>query len=551
MIALVTAVAVVAAACTGEDAAEPGDENAPQHQSVARGPGGQPEWFRRACALPPEQLRRLRNGFYEGRSQDVMYVAKNSAFFNGFAHSGPQRHIQEIPFVLYGPGFVPAAGAITASEEVTSADLAHTFAELLDFELPGDRAGRPVTEALLPEAERPVAPRLLVTVVWDGGGWNVLRRWPDQWPNLRSLIEQGVSIEGATLGSSPSSTPPIHATIGTGTFPSDHGIIDLPQRDGGEVRDSWDGDSPERLDVPTLADLYDLSLDNEPKIGMFGERAWHVGMIGHGSALAGGDNDIAVLTDKESYGDLTTNEDFYSVPPGLEDEEAFRLAIDQVDMEDGRRDGYWMGNDILSTPTDSAWTPAWAIYQTEIIERLLTEQGFGADEVPDLFYVNYKQIDHVAHRWTMDAPEMPEALRHADQELGRLVESLDRIAGAGNWALALTADHGTQPIPPGGWKIDQSDVTEAVAEHFGVKTGDLVQQDRSTGLWLDLDFMAERGISASAIASFIDAYTLEQDITEGEEAPDAFGPNDRLFAAAFPTSRLDAIWECAQRRKDS
>jgi len=27
--------------------------------------------------------------------------------------------------------------------------------------------------------------------VIDGGGWNVLRQWPDAWPNLKCLMREG------------------------------------------------------------------------------------------------------------------------------------------------------------------------------------------------------------------------------------------------------------------------------------------------------------------------------------------------------------------------
>ena len=60
---------------------------------------------------------------------------------------------------------------------VTVAGIAPTAAELLKFD--GFRApdGQPMTEALLPEAERDV-PKLLVTMVWDAGGINVLEEHP-------------------------------------------------------------------------------------------------------------------------------------------------------------------------------------------------------------------------------------------------------------------------------------------------------------------------------------------------------------------------------------
>ena len=67
-------------------------------------------------------------------------------------------------------------------------------------------------------------PKVVVTFVIDGGGWNVLHHWPNDWPNLRRLMASGANYRNAIAGSFPAVTACAHATIGTGTFPRDHGI---------------------------------------------------------------------------------------------------------------------------------------------------------------------------------------------------------------------------------------------------------------------------------------------------------------------------------------
>jgi hypothetical protein len=549
--ALFVAAAALTSACVGSNTPEGAERSDPGGPRVSLGADGRPEWLDAACSLPLEQLRRIRNGFFPGRSPDVMFVPQKRTFFNGQAHSAPYRHIQEVPFVLYGPGFIPPKGEISVSPGATSADLAHTFAELVGFDLPSKGGRRAISEALVPATERAEPPRLIVTVVWDGGGSNVLRRWPDEWPNLRDMVDGGVAVKGATLGAAPSVTPPVHATIGTGRWPRDHGIVDLNQRQNGAIVDSYEGKSPDRMRVPTLADLYDGSLGNEPKIGLVAESPWHLGMIGHGSSFSGGDKDIAVLLEKESYGELFTNPDLFSLPPGLVDEQAFRQAMEQVDLEDGRRDGLWMENDLLQDTSRIAWTPAWGIRQTDIIEQLLTDRGFGRDDVPDLFYTNYKQIDHAAHRWTLNAPEMGAAVRYSDRALGQLIEALDRIVGRGNWVIALTADHGSQPAI--GWEMGVAAIAQAAAEHFGVEPEDLMLAHRPSGLWLDREFAAAQGIASAEVASFINGYTLGQDLEESESGEggsfSGFRRRDRLFVAAFPSAALPQIWKCALEKR--
>ena len=80
---------------------------------------------------------------------------------------GPWDYIQTVPMLWYGPGIVAAQGEV--DRPVTVAGIAPTAAQILKFD--GFRApdGQPMTEALLPDAERDV-PKLLVTMVWDAGG---------------------------------------------------------------------------------------------------------------------------------------------------------------------------------------------------------------------------------------------------------------------------------------------------------------------------------------------------------------------------------------------
>ena len=66
----------------------------------------------------------------------------------------------------------------------------------------------------------------------------------------------------------------------------------------------------------------------------------------------------------------------------------------------------------------------------------------GADDVPDILFTNYKQIDLVSHAESMNSPQMESVVRASDEALGDLVRILNREVGRGQWVLALTADHG-------------------------------------------------------------------------------------------------------------
>jgi hypothetical protein len=516
------------------------------YEAVTEAPEG---WFESGCSLPLEQLRRIRRGYNPRRSPDILFVPREpNQFFNN--HSGPWDYIQRVPIALYGPGFIEPRGRVSPKVEPTVADLAPTFAELLGFDEFPQRAGRVLETALVPQQERPKPPKLILTVVWDGGGRFVLDAWPKAWPTLKRLGKEGTWFDNAIVGSSPSVTPPIHSNIGTGTFPKEHGIIDIPLRDGDQVVDSWPEQTPRFLDVPTLGDLYDQATDNRPKVGMFAYKNWHLGMIGHGAYLPGGDKDVAVLVD--GSGGFVTNEEWYSVPSWLHDVTGLDEDTQTIDAEDGKLDGQWMGRDLLQDPKDLRNTPAWVLYQTRVLEELLKGEGFGADDVPDLFYTNYKQIDQVGHHMGMLKPEMENVLRHTDAQLEKLIEFLDRRVGKRAWVLAVTADHGPSPdfSDTRGWPIHMLVFRDALGKHLDIDPDELLIDERSSGFWPDQDVLAEQGITEGDIADFVINYRLEQDVPPGKEMGSMYEGRGKelLFSAAFPADRLGQIWQCALDR---
>lgn len=247
----------------------------------------------RVCAaVPREQLLRVARGTRLDRSGDVQFIAREPNFVDGgLTHAGPWDYVQDVPLLLYGPGYVRPG---VYRRPVTLADVAPTVGALLRF--PFDAPdGRALVEALLPD--RPL-PKLVVVVVWDSGGRDVLDRWPDAWPYLRSLARRGAWFEHATVGASPSNTPTGHATIGTGAFPDRNGFVDEFIRVNGRLQKPNEN-GPGFLLVPTLADLYDRARGNRPLVGAIATLSAHVMMMSHGRMWGGGDADSAVTREKE------------------------------------------------------------------------------------------------------------------------------------------------------------------------------------------------------------------------------------------------------------
>lgn len=490
----------------------------------------------RGCALDEDILSRLWRGYVDGRTFELLFVPQYPNYpgsFGYWGHTGPWDYLQEVPLILYGR-HIDNAGTIDRAVDLT--DIYPTMDRLLRADLPA-RAGEPLREAL---TDRPRGkPRLIVTLVLDGVGRNVLERWPDFWPNLAALEENGTSYVDATLGSTPSITPATHATIGTGVYPRRHGIPSIQMRAGdGSIKTANVGRDPSDIEVPTFGDLYDRANDNRPLVGLLGWSAWHLGLLGHGKQTRGGDADqLGLLLGR---GQVAGNEELYSTPGYLPGKETLDKHAREVDRQDGELDGKWMGHDIL----DRHENPAWVRWQLEGILKMLRNEGYGRDAMPDLFFANIKMADIVGHNYSMDSAEMREILRAEDDAVGRLVDFLDD--NVGNYVLIVTADHGLTTSTTGGWPFDPAPLAADLDRHFGLsKEESIVEKTTAAGFYLDRRARRAAGITAREITDFVNDYTIAES-WEGElPAEFADRGDEHLFSAAFMRKHFPAIMECA------
>jgi predicted AlkP superfamily pyrophosphatase or phosphodiesterase len=508
--------------------------------------GELPSFTTQACALPDEWLLRTQRGYFEPRSGQISIVPSYPAYMasggGGWSHSGPWEYLQDIPLVFYGPGRVEPLGDV--DRPVTMADVAPTIMTFLHAFVRSDD-GHSLDEVIKftgkTVAEDP--PKLILTIVWDGGGWNTLDQWPDDWPNLARMMRDGVSFTHATDGSSPSVTPAVHTTLGTGVFPWKHGVTGVPVRDEtGKVVDSFlKGESSRFIQVRTVAEMWDEQHDNKPLIGMIGYEPWHLGMIGQGAEREGGDKDDAAWLNVETN-DWIANADHYTLPQSLVDTPGLQEDLDALDAADGELDDTWLGQEILDSPDRVEETPAFIKYHARGLLKTIEDEGYGRDSLTDLMFTNFKQIDRLGHYFNMASDEVHEAVIESDRQLKVLTDGLDDIVGEGEWVVIVTADHGQQPDAKAvnGYGIDPREVEADIRDEFGP----VVRAVWPTEVFLLDDAMAEEGVTVEEIARFLGDYRLadntqRMDFLVGGEGE--FGPRDRLFDMAIPAAMLPTI----------
>ena len=186
------------------------------------------------CPLPAELRTLISNGFYAGRSPDVlgvgaMPVTGGSAGGGGASTPWPATEPSpdvRVPLAFLGTGVDPN---VALPDQLTLDRIAPTLTEILGvrWKFPKVHGGLSITG--LANGERP---RLVLEVVWTGGGTPELEADPAASAAWRKLTAHGgVSSMNATTGSLPLDPTATLTTIGAGGLPSQHGITGALIRD--------------------------------------------------------------------------------------------------------------------------------------------------------------------------------------------------------------------------------------------------------------------------------------------------------------------------------
>lgn len=516
-------------------------------------------YLHQACELPPQWVRYVYRGWASGKVRDEdLIVVPNPPNYMGTqtdtSHSSPYGFTQEVPFVWYGPDFIKSLGDVKLGREVTIADDAPTVGDLVGYHFDAGPS-RPLTQIMTAINRKP---KLVVTVVIDGGGWDDLVQWPNDWPNIRKLMSEGTNVRDVIVGSSPSITPATHTTLSTGTFPRYHGVTAIVVRNNAgklvgaysiKAQDPGPAVADPRVSLrrPTVADLYDRARGNKPKVGMLSAGNLQLGMVGHGAAFKGGDKDVAIMLhgSNPSIASWETNPKFYTRPGYINSQvRGPKRDIEAVDRQDGKADGLWRNHEIA--PLDA--TPAFAPWENRTMEAVLKREGFGKDGTPDLFYINYKATDVAGHHWNMVNPEQKDVLKSIDDAIGQLKTWLDANVGNNQYVLTITADHGQTPLGVGGWAISRHEIVNDINErfdHVGNAEG-VLEQTSATSFFVQADEMARNHVTPEQVSEYLDHYTIGDNIAPGAKPPAGFGNrvNDPIFAAVFPGRDLNKVVAC-------
>jgi predicted AlkP superfamily pyrophosphatase or phosphodiesterase len=440
--------------------------------------------------------------YFPGRAAQVFVVPERGDFLVNrndevyqFMHGSPWSYDVEIPILFYGTPFIRAGSYAGAARQQ---DVAPTIAAVLGLPVPPSMSGRVLSEALQGGTERP---KVVLVGVLDGMRRDGFDRWADRLPALSRFRREGAWFSEAAVDYVPSVTSAGHASIATGTDPRFHGINANATFDRRTRKSDspFPGMSPRNYMVLTLADHWNLATGGRAVILVQGTtpRA-AVALAGYGGCAA---NELLfpmAMFDEASAG-WVTNADCYRLPEYLKSENA-KWAWEAAG-------GTWMGHEVKNGARflRTAYFPR---FQVDALIQMIEKESVGADDVPDLLMVNFKTPDYVSHQYGPDSPEMGAALAALDEELSRVLKTLEERAGPSETVVAITADHGMPPEPESRHERRYvEDIVETI--HDGLDpTGRrlvLVFTDAANlQISVDPDRVKELGLTMKQVAQFVE-----------------------------------------------
>jgi hypothetical protein len=324
-------------------------------------------------------------------------------------------------------------------------------------------------------------PHLVVLIVVDQLRADYLDWYGEQWSQGLRRLMSGAVYPRATLPYAVSRTCAGHATIGTGTFPSAHGMIDNEWYDlaarayvsctldataepiafgGGRASEHH---SARALGAPTIGDelLRQAPASRVVSIGLKARSAISLG--GHG-----GPN--ATIVWEEDSGTWATSSAFASA--SWADVEAFvrsrpasrdrgtvwerQLPLAAYHYDDrglGEPAGAAVFPHPIDAPSGAAFTGVWDAsplsdaYVGGMAGALAASMKLGQRTGTDLLTIGFAALDYVGHVYGPRSHEVQDTLARLDRTIGGLLAALDQSVGASRYVVALTSDHGVALLP--------------------------------------------------------------------------------------------------------
>jgi predicted AlkP superfamily pyrophosphatase or phosphodiesterase len=355
----------------------------------------------------------------------------------------------------------------------------------------GTRAQQPPRRPA--RASAPSRPRLVLLIVVDQFRYDYLERFGDLFGSngLRRLLRDGASWVDANYDHMPTYTAPGHATLLTGAYPAETGIVanDWPDRETGKKVSSVSDESaklfsggekeqassPRRLMASTLGD--ELRLATNDRATVIG-----ISLKARSAILPAGRHANAAYWFSDKSGKMVSSDYYFGkLPEWVADFnrgnpadrhcgkiwERLRYDVDyskyagddQPKWEDIGKVAentnafpHKIIGDGGKCPSQDFYDPfAYSPFANDLLvsfaEQAIVNEQLGRDDDADVLSVSFSANDYVGHRYGPYSHEAMDMTLRVDRQIGTLLDFVDARVGLRNTVVVFSADHGMAPIP--------------------------------------------------------------------------------------------------------
>ncbi|MBC9813760.1 alkaline phosphatase family protein [Crocinitomicaceae bacterium CZZ-1] len=401
------------------------------------------------------------------------------------------------------------------------------------------------------------SPKLMVGIVVDQMCYEYLYRFRDHYTEggFKRLMNEGTNCRTTHYNYVPTYTGPGHASIYTGTTPSNHGIVanDWLDRVANSTvncvedqtvqtvgSDSKKGMfSPARLKVNTITDQLKLERPASKVIAM--------SIKNRGAILPGGHLSDGTYWFDSKSGDFITST-FYKqeLPQWVADFNKKNLP--EKSMKQVWNTFFPIERYVESGPDNSPYehllpgktepvfpydlskmstketvydlftcTPFANTFLTDFAIQALHAEKMGQNGATDMLCISYSSTDIIGHEFGPQSKEIQDTYIRLDRELERLLNELDNTLGKGNYTLFLTADHAVVPVPQllvdkklaGGYVFLSEAVKQLKTDVTDTFGADLIVAEENLNIYLDRTLIRERGLKYDEVCRFVKEHIRE------------------------------------------
>lgn len=386
-------------------------------------------------------------------------------------------------------------------------------------------------------------PKLVVGIVVDQMCYDYLQRFDHHFGNIgfQRFLQKGVNCKNTTYNYVPTYTGPGHATIYTGTTPSNHGIVAndwYDQRTGSSVycvsdasvksigtSSAYGKSSPHFLETTTISDQLKLTYPEAKVISL--------SIKDRSAVLPGGHLSDGSYWFDFQYGTFITSSYFTASLPKWVSEfnainnasfywkdwnlllpiERYSRSLDDSPYErnlSGKSSPVFPYTKEQLQPGGYAQYVATPFANTQLTDfalQAIQSEKLGGRGTTDLLCISYSSTDIAGHDFGPYSLEIEDMYVRLNLELERLFEALDQGIGKENYVVFLTADHAVVPVPqqlvdaklPGGYfQVDS--LISALKLQWKSKYGaSLIDKTKNLNLYFNRDKIAALGLDLKTL----------------------------------------------------